>query len=266
MACVTDVFTPRHCRRVRATALGSCLQAALSAALSMIFSTTLSTAHAGDDEIRAPETAPGVSLRHLVDVARHNKAAELAAATARLAGSMRPPGDPAVPATATTRGVALAEVPRLWSLMSAGNRWRAEVLLRGRVHAVDSSSGPETRVGPWRVLGLTPEGLRFERVAAGGRAPRHLVLSPPAQGAAAASYRFDGGRSPVAGNSAQTGVGRLDAGDGNGNGDNNGNGNGNGDVGVGVGGGVDVGGGDAVRRATALPLPAAAAPSSAHSP
>lgn len=256
MACVTDVFTPRHCRRVRATALGSCLQAALSVTLSMTFSTALSTAHAGGDGSRAPEATPGVSLRHLVDVARHNKAAELAAATARLAGTPRPPGDPAVPAPSTARGAALAELPRLWSLMAAGGRWRAEVLLRGRLHAVDSSSGPETRVGPWRVLGLTSEGLRVERVAASGRPSRHLVLPPPAQGAAAASYRFDGGSSLAAGASAQAGLGRLDDGDGND------------DSGDGIGDGGHGGHGDAVHRATALPLPAApaaAAPSSAPS-
>jgi hypothetical protein len=166
---------------------------------------SLSTAHAGADERVAPEAASSLSLRHLVDVARRNKAAELAAATARLAGEPRASGEPAAPA----RGIAPAGMPRLWSLMAVGDRWRAEVLLEGRLHAVDASSGPQTRVGPWRVLGLAPEGLRFEQVAAGKHPPRELVLPPPGRGAAAASYRFGSGGLPSPGRSEPTSVERA---------------------------------------------------------
>jgi hypothetical protein len=186
-------------------ALGLCLLAAGS------------TACAGGEERPAPapgsglETAQDMTLRHLVDVAQRNKAAELAAATARLAGGPGPSSDPPVAVPARTPGRAPVDGPRLWSLVAAGDRWRAEVLMAGRLHAVDDSSGPQPRIGPWRVLGLAPEGLRVEQVAAGGHARtplRQLVLPAPARGSSAASYRFASAASPAAGMARSAGLGR----------------------------------------------------------
>src|SRR6185436_6945303 len=123
------VRAPRRFPAARATVLAAGLLAALS------------TACAGGGEhpvpVPVPETAPDVTLRHLVDVARRNKAAELAVATERLAGRPGPSGAPALPAPPRTPGAAPAGGPRLWSLVAAGDRWRAEVLLGGRLHAVD---------------------------------------------------------------------------------------------------------------------------------
>ncbi|OWQ45412.1 hypothetical protein CDL60_19330 [Roseateles noduli] len=131
-----------------------------------------------------------MTLRELVDISRRNKAAELAAATARLAGSPHPPGAPA--GRPPARGGASGGLPRLWSLTAAGGHWRAEVLLDGRLHVVDTSSGPSARLGPWRVVGLASQGLHVERIGASGMPTSHLVLSPPGRGAAASGFRFAG--------------------------------------------------------------------------
>ncbi|ANH67203.1 hypothetical protein [Mitsuaria sp. 7] len=184
-----DVRAPRLAPPGRTTALGLGLLAALS------------TAWAGDDPRPASETPPGVTLRHLVEVARRNKAAELAAATARLAGTAHWSADPIVAAPARAQREKPDGGPRLWSLVAAGDRWRAEVLWSGRLHVVDGPTGPQTRIGPWRVLGLATEGLRVEQVATGGHAHpplRQLVLPPPARGVAAASHRFVSAGSPAA--------------------------------------------------------------------
>ena len=193
-----------------------------------------------------------MTLRQLVDVARLNKAAELAAATTRLAGAPLPGASPA--AAPPLASDAPDGLPRLWSLMAAGDRWRAEVVLDGRVHAIDAGSGPAVRIGAWRAVGLTPEGLSLERSAARGHPPHRLLLPPPERGVAAAGYRFDAPEGLLASPAAERPDPRSLAHDDRGDrGDR-------GDLGDGGSNGA------AVHRAAALPMPAVPAPSSASAP
>ncbi|WP_431286868.1 hypothetical protein [Roseateles chitinivorans] len=192
-----------------------------------------------------------MTLRTLVDIARRNKAAELGEATARLAGTPLPPGASAGRLPARDRSAGAP--PRLWSLTAAGGRWRAEVLLDGRVHAVDASSGPAARIGPWRVVGPTPDGLHIEQIAAVGVSPRRLVLPPPGRGASTASYRFGRPRPPSTNAANATGSAvaaptdrgeDIDAGHARADDEGSGDGGSEGDADA------------AVRRAAALPMPA----------
>lgn len=221
----------------------------------------LSVAQAGNDEGAAIGTTPTVTLRQLVDAARLNKAAELAIATTRLAGMPRPPADATAPTALA--GDASNGLPRLWSLTASGDRWRAEVLLEGRVHAIDAASGPALRVGPWRVVGLTGAGLDFERVAAQGRPPLRLVLPPPARGTAAAGYRFERFWAP-----ADDRVERPGGGGGHDGQRGNHDHRDHRDPSDHRDHGDPADGGDpgAVHRATALPAPAVPAPSGASAP
>ena len=215
----------------------------------------LSVAQAGNAEGAVTGTTPAVTLRQLVDAARLNKAAELAIATTRLAGLPRASADAMAPTAFA--GDASDGLPRLWSLTAAGDRWRAEVLLEGRVHAVDAAAGPGLRVGPWRVVGLTGAGLDVERIAARGRPPLRLVLSPPARGTAAAGYRFERLWVPADDRVERPGGGAGDGGhrdhvdhvDRRDHGDH-----------------ADVGDPGAVHRAAALPAPVVPAPSRVAAP
>ncbi|MFX1678666.1 hypothetical protein PV762_05495 [Mitsuaria sp. CC2] len=188
MARTTDRRAPRPVPAGRLAWLGPWLLAGLS------------TTPVGGVAAPAFDAAPSATLRQLVDIARRNKAAELAATAARLAGTSAPAGVPMTIRAATDGGThqGSRRLPQLWSLMAAGGRWRAEVLLDGRLHAVDASSGPDARIGPWRIVGLLPEGLRCEQVAAAGAPPLVLVLPPPGRGGSATRYRFDRFRPPAA--------------------------------------------------------------------
>lgn len=133
-----------------------------------------------------------ITMEQSIEAARKKKSEELAA-TLRdqlqiSAPTAAAPHAPAAPLPQTP--------PQLWSLTSQGTRVWAEVLLDGRIVALDSTLAATT-LGAWTVLSLTPDALTLTRNVDTARTPRSrrdkavtLILHPPVPGTLASTYRF----------------------------------------------------------------------------
>lgn len=149
-----------------------------------------------------PDGDASLTLRHLVDAARRQKASELALSASRLARASGMDAEPDLPSAERGRGPAGGprdrdETPRLWALSVVDGRWRAELVIAGRVRRIDGLSGTPAPAGRWLVLAPTPDGLLLERLpsstdrSAGPGGSRRLVVTLPGRGGTAAARGID---------------------------------------------------------------------------